>query len=90
MGMEDIKNEIRQFILTNYLSGEPPSSLQDNTPLQTSGILDSLAVLELASFIHKEFSVKLSASETEPDHFDRLADIVALVAERRRGLRRAS
>ena len=88
--MKDARNAIRQFVLTNYMAGEPPTSLLNNTALQSSGILDSLAVLELASFIEMEFGIKLAAHETEPEHFDRIDDIVALVERRRRDLQRAS
>jgi acyl carrier protein len=88
--MEEIKSAIRQFVLTRYLPGESPANLADNTPLQSSGILDSLAVLELASFIDVEFGVTLTAHETQPERFDRIEDIAALVTRSRRDDRRAS
>jgi hypothetical protein len=51
MTEHDVKGELRRFILASYLPGESPDNLRDTTPLQTSGILDSLAVLSLADFI---------------------------------------
>lgn len=85
MRMNDLIGTLRQFILERHLPGESAANLKDDTRLQSSGILDSLAVLELAAFIHAEFGVELSASETSMDSFDRLKDIAALV-DRRRGL----
>jgi acyl carrier protein len=92
--MTDVTTTLRQYILERHLPGESPVNLKDDTRLQSSGILDSMAVLELASFIQQEFGVELTASETTAENFDRLKDIVALVERRRpvgpEGLRRAS
>jgi acyl carrier protein len=83
--MKDVKETIRQFILTTYLPGESPANLHDETPLRTSGVLDSLATLQLVMFVEREFGIELEAHETGDETFDRLADIAALV-ERKRAL----
>ena len=81
--MTDVKDTIRQFILTTYLQGETAANLRDDTPLRTSGVLDSLATLGLVSFVEKEFGIELEAHETGIDTFDRIEDIAALVARKR-------
>jgi acyl carrier protein len=81
--MEDVKETIRQFILTIALKGESPSTLRDDTPLQTSGILDSLALLSLITFLEKKFGMELSASEAGVEEFDRITDMVALIERKR-------
>jgi acyl carrier protein len=66
--MTDVKERIRQFILTTYLPGESPRNLRDDTPLQTSGILDSMAAFELVSFVGgQQFGVELDVYETTND-----------------------
>jgi acyl carrier protein len=70
---------IRQFILTRYLPGETADNLRDDTPLRSSGILDSLATLSLISFLEEQFKIELEAHETDIDNFDRIEDIAALV-----------
>jgi acyl carrier protein len=82
--MTDVKNAIRQFILTKYLPGESPDNLRDDTPLRTSGILDSLATLGVVSFVEKEFGIEIEAHETDVDVFDTLDDMAALVARKKR------
>jgi acyl carrier protein len=77
--MQDITSRLRDYIIEKHLPGERPSNLKDETRLQSSGILDSFAVLDLASFIHAEFGVELSASDTTAESFDRLKDISALI-----------
>ena len=70
---------IRHFILTRYLPGETADNLRDDTPLRSSGILDSLATLSLISFLEEQFKIELEAHETDVDNFDRIEDIAALV-----------
>jgi acyl carrier protein len=80
--MNEIKETIRQFILSNYLPGESAENLRDETPLQTSGILDSLAALGLASFIEKQFSIELDVYDTGVERFDRIDDIAEAVVRK--------
>ena len=77
--MTDIRNAIRQFIIAEFLPGESPDNLKDDTPLRTSGILDSMSTLGLVSFVEEHYGVKLDAHETGIEYFDRIEDIAALV-----------
>ena len=81
--MQDTKETIRQFILVSQLAGEPADSLRDNTPLQTSGILDSLATVGLVSFIEKNFGVELDVHDTSVERFDSIDDIAATIVRKR-------
>jgi acyl carrier protein len=80
--MDEIKNRIRQFILTRYLPGELPANLTDDTPLRTSGVLDSMATLAVVDFVEKEFSIELEAHETGVERFDSVGAIAQLVSEK--------
>ena len=81
--MSDTAETIRHFVLTKYLPGETPDNLKDDTPLRTSGILDSLATLALISFIEDRFSIEVEAHETVIDNFDRIDDIGAFIERKR-------
>jgi acyl carrier protein len=83
MAMNDVKETIREFILATCLPGESPENLRDDTPLLTSGILDSLAALSLVGFLQKQFAVELDVYETSPERFDRIEDIAATVVRKR-------
>jgi acyl carrier protein len=80
--MDNIRNAIRQFIITTYLPGESADNLKDDTPLRTSGILDSMSTLGLVNFVEEHFGVVLEAHETGIEHFDRIEDIAALVTRK--------
>ena len=80
--MDDVKDKIRNYILREYLPGETAANLSDDTPLRTSGILDSMATLSLVTFLEDTFGVSIEAHETGIDDFDRIEDIAALVARK--------
>ena len=80
--MDNVKDTIRDYILREYLPGESPANLTDATPLRTSGILDSMATLNLVTFLEESFGITIDAHETGIDQFDRIADIAALVAQK--------
>ena len=80
--MKDVKDTIRQDILSTCLPGESPDNLRDDTPLLTSGILDSLAALGLVSWIQQEFDVQLDSYETSVERFNRIIDIAEAVVRK--------
>lgn len=84
--MSSVADAVRNFILTRYLPGETPENLKNDTPLRTSGILDSLATLGLISFLEEHYKIEIEAHETDIDNFDRIEDIEAFV-ERKRAAR---
>jgi acyl carrier protein len=81
--MEDIIRTVKEFILERFLPGEDPSALTPTTPLMSSGILDSLATLELVSFLEERFKIELAAHETDASRMGTLADIAKLVQSKK-------
>jgi acyl carrier protein len=81
--MDNVKDTIRDYILREYLPGESAANLGDDTPLRTSGILDSMATLNLVTFVEETFGILLEAHETGIDQFDRIADIARLVEQKK-------
>ena len=57
MNTQDIKTTLKTFILNEYLPGEDPAALTDTTPLMTTGILDSIAVLKVVTFLENQFGI---------------------------------
>ena len=80
--MEGVKEVVREFILKTYLPGESADNLRDDTPLLTSGILDSLAVMTLATFIEQQFSIELDVFDTTVERFNCIRDIAATIEQK--------
>jgi acyl carrier protein len=73
-----VKNQLREHIVREYLPGEDPSNLADDTPLRTSGILDSMSTLALVSYVEKTWGIEVAPNEAS-DEFHTIGDIAALV-----------
>ena len=80
MDRHAIHDRVKAYILNEFLPGEDPDELADDTPLMTTGILDSLATLKLVTFLEQEFDIAVEAHEADAENLDTLDLIVALVA----------
>ena len=61
--------EIRDFVVTNFLFGDA-SSLQDDTSFLESGIVDSTGMLELIMFLEETYDIKIEPEEMLPENLD--------------------
>ena len=79
----DVRSAVRSFVLEKFLVGEPPESLKDSTLLITTGIVSSLATLELVAFLEDEYCIALRQDDLTPDRLDSIDRIVMVVEELR-------
>jgi acyl carrier protein len=77
-----VREQLRTFILTNFLAGEDADSLDDATLLVSSGVITSLSLLELVTFIEDRFAVVLEGDDLGIARMDSIDSMVALIAER--------
>lgn len=73
--MQNIKN----FIMEEFLPGEDPDELTETTPLISGGILDSIATLKLVMFVEEQYSVNFAPHEVDKENLDNLVSIVRLI-----------
>lgn len=83
--MNDIMYTVKDYILTTFLPGEDPEALTPAMPLRSSGILDSLATLDLVSFLEERFGIELEAHDIDPSRLETLDDITKLVQSKLSG-----
>jgi len=77
-----IQQEIRDFIGRDM--SRNVAQVQNGDSLLETGILDSLGVLALVSFIENRYAVAISDDELLPENFDSI-DAIASFVSRRRG-----
>ena len=82
MNAQDIKTTMKTFILNEYLPGEDPAALTDATPLMTTGILDSIAVLKIVTFLENQFHITIEPHEAVVENLNTLSDIERFVASK--------
>lgn len=78
-----IKEQIREYILSEFLPGESASNLKDETPLRTSGVLDSMATLQLVTYVENQFGIEVEAHEAGIQNFDHIGDIASFVLRKK-------
>ena len=78
----EIKATVRQFILHNYLRGAQSQSLQDTTPLITTGIIDSIGVIDLLNFLESQFGIEFMPAEIDRYHLDTVEQIHRIIREK--------
>ncbi|MGH7492061.1 MAG: acyl carrier protein [bacterium] len=80
--MEALKNNVKSFILQEFLPGENPEALTESTPLISGGILDSISTLKLVMHLEQQYHVKIQSREVNARYMDTIADIAKLVQEK--------
>jgi acyl carrier protein len=82
--MEEIEQTLHRYILDEFLPGEDPDELTEQTPLITGGILDSITTLKLVVFLEEHFGITVEAHEAGVEHLDSIRRIAELVTDKQR------
>lgn len=80
--MNEIKSKLRQIILTKFLPGESEETLTDDLVLVESGILDSMAIIYLVSYIENEFEFDMEVKDIVGENFNTIDSITNLIERR--------
>jgi acyl carrier protein len=84
MDRQAIHDTVKKYILDQFLQGEDPAALTDDTPLMTTGILDSLATLKIVTFLEEKFDIAVEAHEADAENLNTLELITDLVARKKK------
>lgn len=69
-----MKEKIKDFIVNNFLFGED-NGFNGETSFLEEGIVDSMGILELISFLEETFNIKIEDDELIPQNLDSLNNI---------------
>ena len=78
-----IREELTEFIVTNYLFGDTARTPRGDDSLVEEGIIDSTGILELIEFLGSRFGVEVSESETVPENLGSISSLTELVMSKR-------
>lgn len=81
--MDDIRTEVRGFIVESFLFGDDSQPLPDDISLIDNDLVDSTGVLELVGFIEERFGVAVDDAEIVPANLDSIERIAAFVTRKR-------
>ncbi len=77
-----ISGHIRHFIIQNFLFGEEAALPGDEVSLLQRGLIDSLGVLDLVSFVEQQFGIKVGEEDMIPENFDSVTSLTSYVCAR--------
>jgi len=76
--MEDMKDLVLNYVINEYQEDEDDEISYD-TPLISSGFVDSFSMVSLKMFVEKKFNISIPDEEATPEAFDSVNKIVDLV-----------
>jgi acyl carrier protein len=77
----DYTNQIRDFVVTNFLYGDA-GAIQNDTSFLESGTVDSTGMLELIMFLESHYGLKIEPEEMIPENLDSINRVVQFVTKK--------
>ncbi len=77
-----VEQQVRDYILENYLFTDDQSALNNADSFLETGILDSTGILEVIYFIEEDFDIKVEDDEMIPENLDSVDHIVAFISRK--------
>ncbi len=81
---EDVKTKIRDFILSNLAERRGVTSIGDDDSLLETGVVDSLGIFLIVTFLEESFHVGVADDEITPENFRTLRVIAEMVESKLR------
>ncbi len=85
-----LESEIRDFLLEDPNLRLQAQGLNADQSLLSSGLIDSLAVLDIIAFLESRFGIQFEPEDLTGENFDRISSMAALVRLRIGGNSRTS
>jgi acyl carrier protein/D-alanine--poly(phosphoribitol) ligase subunit 2 len=75
---KELKDLVLEYVIKEFLEDEETEITHD-TPLISSGLIDSFSMVSLLVFLERKFKIKIPPSKATPEAFDSVNKIVSLV-----------
>jgi len=79
----NIEDPLKKYIVNRFMHKEDSGLLGDNEPLFVKGIIDSMGIIELVSFIEAQFNLKVQNDELVPENFKTVNSIKDFVERKK-------
>jgi len=78
----NIEEQLKSFILNNFLLGDKNRAIKKDESFLQSGIIDSTGVLELVNFIEETYKIKVEDEELVPENLDSIQNLIAYIQKK--------
>lgn len=79
------RDQIRAYIVENFLYTRPDFAFSDEDPLLKKGVFDSLGVMEVIGFVEETWGLQVPQEEITEANFGTVGGIARYVAGRAAG-----
>ena len=80
----NVKATVKQFIEKNFLYEKDRKNTSSDASLLDAGLIDSVGVFQLATFIETQFSIEVLEEDIVPENFENINAIVAFINAKRK------
>lgn len=77
--MQPIEQEVRQFVVDNFLIGMSNGNLCDDDSFLEKGLVDSMGILSLVTFVQEKYAIPVEDEELVTDNWDSVRQISRFV-----------
>lgn len=78
--LNEMKDLVLKYVIKEYIDDDDVTITYE-TPLISSGYVDSFSMVSLLVFLENKFKIKIPPSKATPEAFDSVNSIVALVTQ---------
>jgi acyl carrier protein len=79
--LEEMKELVLKYVIKEYIDEDDDKKIAYDTPLISSGYVDSFSMVSLLVFLESKFKIKIPSSKATPEAFDSVNSIIALVSQ---------
>lgn len=80
-----LKAVLREFITSNFMLSEELRNFKDEDSFLKRGLIDSMGVMELLSFIQRRYQIRVEPAEAIPQNFDSLDHLTDFILKKTDG-----
>lgn len=75
----NVKEELEKFILNELAVDQDRQSIEPDEDLIMQGIIDSMGVMKLSTFMEEKFGIKISDMDMVPENFQNIESLTKFV-----------
>lgn len=83
--MDELQKAILDYVKKEYLDEDSDTEVDADTPLISSGIVDSFSMVSLKTFLEKKYKIQIPDAKATPETFDSVKKIAAIVTAIQKG-----
>jgi len=77
----ELRETILEYVKDEYIDEDDPTEVGPDTPLITSGLVDSFSLVSLKAFLERKYAISIPDAKATTEAFNTVDNIVKLIKE---------